>query len=188
MIHSEVEAVVPRLQNVVMICDLHVKVDLLRLAWSLPGMSYNPKGFAAAIFYNKSPQCTFLLFASGQMVCTGCSSILQASHAIYGMKSLLNLYGVQCTTVTFRPKNVVCSVTLPFQIDVEQIHASYGQHTSYEPDLFPGCVFKPPTCSCTFLLFSSGNVVITGAESLEHATQVFLRFKHVIWAVRVRDE
>jgi len=40
-------------------------------------------------------------------------------------------------------------------------------NTEYEPEQFPGLVYKIPEPKATFLLFSNGKVVCTGTKSLE---------------------
>ena len=40
-------------------------------------------------------------------------------------------------------------------------------NTEYEPEQFPGLVYKLKECKATFLLFSNGKVVCTGTKSEE---------------------
>ena len=177
----------PEIQNVVMTADLGVNLPLKRLAWTVPGISFNPKGFAAAIFYMRPPKSPMLLFSSGQMVCTGCKTRDEAVLAILNLRDVLKKYGIHCAHITWKPRNVVASVKFPFKVNVESIHKSYGSYSSFEPALFPGAVFKPPGCNVTFLIFSSGNVVLTGARDEQQVYTAFNIYKEVITRARIVD-
>ena len=47
------------------------------------------------------------------------------------------------------------------------------EQTEYEPEQFPGVIYRPPDVPCVFLVFGSGRVVVTGAASAEIAFDAF---------------
>mgnify|MGYP006190216799 CR=1 FL=1 len=50
----------------------------------------------------------------------------------------------------------------------------------YEPELFPGLVFRTIDPKVVFLVFRSGKIVSTGAKNLEVIKKVFKAFYHGI--------
>jgi len=41
--------------------------------------------------------------------------------------------------------------------------------TEYEPEQFPGLIYRPERHECVILIFGSGKVVLTGCESSDAA-------------------
>jgi transcription initiation factor TFIID TATA-box-binding protein len=54
-----------------------------------------------------------------------------------------------------------------------ELSRSYGPYVSYEPDLFPGLVFRTTAPKLVFLLFRSGKIVITGAKNRQEIESTF---------------
>ena len=74
----------------------------------------------------------------------------------------------------FNINNVVCSGNIGRELKLEALVEDLGGgDTSYEPDQFPGVVYKPRDQSCSILIFRSGKVVITGAPDVETAKSGF---------------
>ena len=64
-----------------------------------------------------------------------------------------------------------CDVNFP--IDLEQIAHKHNQYCSYEPEVFPGLVYRMLEPKIVLLIFVSGKVVITGARSRENIDEAF---------------
>ena len=48
--------------------------------------------------------------------------------------------------------------------------------TEYEPEQFPGLVYRPTDHDCVMLVFASGKVIITGTIDVESAEEVVADF------------
>lgn len=58
------------------------------------------------------------------------------------------------------------------QLDLEILAVTIGlEHTEYEPEQFPGLVFREDTTDATILVFSSGKVIITGIRDKQSAKE-----------------
>jgi len=73
-------------------------------------------------------------------------------------------------------QNVVASAKLPHLVNLAILRDRLGACASYEPELFPGMVYRPSDTHLVFLIFSSGRIVITGAK---HEEQVHVEFKRM---------
>ena len=162
------------LQNVVATFNLGVDyLDLRAIALHKPFIEYNPQKFAAATLRIREPRTTALAFASGNMVCTGAKTEIQARVAGRKYIRLLQKHGIPVSFRDFRIQNIVASAEVPYTLKLLELSQTYGPYVSYEPDLFPGLIFRTTVPKLVFLLFRSGKIVITGAKSRSEIESTF---------------
>ena len=153
------------LQNVVATFNLGVDhLDLRAIALRKPFIEYNPQKFAAATIRIREPRTTALAFASGNMVCTGAKTEAEARLAGRKYVRILQKHGIPVSFRNFKIQNIVASAEIPHCLKLMELSRAYGPYVSYEPDLFPGLVFRTTAPKLVFLLFRSGKIVITGAR------------------------
>jgi transcription initiation factor TFIID TATA-box-binding protein len=63
-------------------------------------------------------------------------------------------------------QNVVASTSIGEELDLNAISAAF-ENAEYEPEQFPGLVFRVDKPKTAALIFRSGKVVCTGAKSIE---------------------
>lgn len=133
----------PKLQNVVATFNLDRKLDLLKVAMVCGFVHYVPTKFAAAVIKLDTPRTTCLIFASGKAVCTGAKNEQKASVACMKFVMLLQNSGIQnIRFMNFKVQNMVSAVHCPFKLDLCRLSDSVSGFCSYEPNLFPGLVFR----------------------------------------------
>tara|TARA_B110000879_G_scaffold187625_1_gene249704 strand:+ start:50 stop:478 length:429 start_codon:yes stop_codon:yes gene_type:complete len=137
-------------------------LDLRAIALAKPFVEYNPQKFAAASLRIRNPRTTALAFASGNMVCTGARTEIESRFAGRKYVRILQKHGIPVSFRNFKIQNIVASSEIPHALKLVELAASYGPYVSYEPDLFPGLVFRTSAPKLVFLIFRSGKVVITG--------------------------
>ncbi|KAF9661163.1 hypothetical protein SADUNF_Sadunf19G0039100 [Salix dunnii] len=150
--------IVPILQNIVSTVNLDCKLDLKQIALQARNAEYNPKRFAAVIMRIREPKTTALIFASGKMVCTGAKSEQQSKLA---------------ARKDFKIQNIVGSCDVKFPIRLEGLAYSHGAFSSYEPELFPGLIYRMKQPKIVLLIFVSGKIVITGAKVRDETYTAF---------------
>ena len=69
------------------------------------------------------------------------------------------------TDFKIRIENIVASASLNVEIPLEKI-VSKLEGMEYEPEQFPGLVYRMESPKVAFLLFGSGKVVCTGGRSV----------------------
>lgn len=162
------------LQNVVATFNLGVDhLDLRAIALRKPFIEYNPQKFAAATIRIREPRTTALAFASGNMVCTGAKTESHARLAGRKYVRLLQKHGIPVSFRNFKIQNIVASAEIPHCLKLLELSRAYGPYVSYEPDLFPGLVFRTTAPKLVFLLFRSGKIVITGARCRSEIESTF---------------
>ena len=171
---DEIEKCKPQLQNIVSTADLCCKLDLRNIALQAKNAEYNPKRFAAVIMRIRHPKTTALIFASGKMVCTGAKSEQDSRTAARTYAKMISKLGYNVKFTNFTIQNIVGSCGVNFNISLEGLYASNGKHCSYEPELFPGLIFKMVEPKIVLLIFVSGKIVLTGAKKKE---QIYEGFK-----------
>lgn len=162
------------LQNVVATFNLGVDhLDLRAIALRKPFIEYNPQKFAAATLRIREPRTTALAFASGNMVCTGAKTEIEARLAGRKYVRILQKHGIPVSFRNFKIQNIVASAEIPHCLKLMELSRAFGPYVSYEPDLFPGLVFRTTSPKLVFLLFRSGKIVITGARCREEIASTF---------------
>jgi len=153
------------IENVVASATLNQKVDLNAIVKGFPGVEYRPEQFPGLVFRLKRPKTATLIFNSGKMVCTGARSENEARRAIKNVLEELKKGGI---IIIRKPElkiqNIVASANLSGKIDLEQAVGKLDK-TMYEPEQFPGLIYRMDEPKVVILLFASGKLVCTGAKT-----------------------
>jgi len=157
------EAII-KIQNVVASVTLNQKVDLNAVVKSNPGVEYRPEQFPGLVFRLKRPKTATLIFNSGKMVCTGAKSEKESRRAVMNVIKELKKGGIIIISKPeLKIQNIVASASLGGRIDLEQAVGALGK-TMYEPEQFPGLIYRMDEPKVVILIFASGNLVCTGAK------------------------
>ena len=154
-----------KIQNIVATTSLQKDVPLTKLAKTLPNTEYNPEQFPGLVLRVKKPKSAVLVFSSGNLVCTGTKSIAQVKEVIQEVIKQLKNIGVKVTIVPkITVQNIVASGSINVNLNLNFL-ALELENTEYEPEQFPGLVYKLVEPNATFLLFSNGKLVCTGTKN-----------------------
>lgn len=153
-----------RIENVVASATLNQKVDLNAVVKGYPGVEYRPEQFPGLVFRLKRPKTATLIFNSGKMVCTGAKSEKEAKRAVTKVIKELKKSGIIIISKPeLKIQNIVASASLGGKIDLERC-AYELEKTMYEPEQFPGLIYRMNEPKVVILLFASGKLVCTGAK------------------------
>jgi len=159
------EKTIVQVENVVASATLEHRLDLDAVSRILPNGKYNPEQFPGVIYQLKSPRAAGLIFSSGKIVCAGAKSERQAKRALNKIVDELRMSGVVIVgKPEIKVQNVVASIDLGGKIDLEE-SAYQLERTVYDPEQFPGLIFRMEDPPLTFLLFAKGKIVCAGAKS-----------------------
>ncbi|UCD96512.1 MAG: TATA-box-binding protein [Candidatus Bathyarchaeota archaeon] len=153
-----------KIENVVASATLKQRVDLNAVVKGYPGVEYRPEQFPGLVFRLKRPKTATLIFNSGKMVCTGAKSEKKARSAVMRVIKELKKSGIIIISKPeLKIQNIVASANLYGAIDLEK--SAYDlEKTMYEPEQFPGLIYRMPVPKVVILLFASGKLVCTGAK------------------------
>jgi transcription initiation factor TFIID TATA-box-binding protein len=153
--------------NVVASVTLNQKFNLLDIVKNFRNVEYNRERFPGLVFRLKQPKTATLIFSTGKMVCTGAKSEKMAKRAVNKVVRELKNGGI---IILGKPKiviqNMVASANLHGSIDLETA-ADILDNVMYEPEQFPGLIYRMQEPKTVLLLFASGKLVCTGAKSEE---------------------
>ncbi len=153
--------------NIVVSASLGHDIPLEKMAATLSNTEYNPEQFPGLVLRIKEPKTSALIFSSGKIVCTGARSMDKVKESIDKIIKSLEKIGIK---ITIKPEikiqNIVASGTVGMDLNLNTL-AMKLENTEYEPEQFPGLVYKLAEAKATFLLFSNGKVVCTGTKSEE---------------------
>ena len=162
-----------QVENVVASSDIGQELDLETLADDLVASDYNPDNFPGLVYRLQEPKAAALIFRSGKIVCTGANSVKNVQTALRQVFDELRELGIQVTDAPeIVIQNIVSSADLGHTLDLNAIAIGLGlENIEYEPEQFPGLVYRLDEPSVVALLFGSGKLVITGGKQLEDAEQ-----------------
>ena len=156
-----------KIQNIVASVSLNQKIDLQKIVEKFPQTEYNPSVFPGLVFRLKKPKTATLIFGTGKMVCTGAKSEKESRSAVEKVVKELRGEGIQ---ITEKPvvmiQNIVASAELGGEIDLESLVYKLSK-VMYEPEQFPGAVYRMDEPKVVFLIFSAGKLVCVGAKKEE---------------------
>ena len=153
--------------NVVASATLKQAVDLDKIAKAFSSAKYPSPKFPGLVFRLKKPKTATLIFGSGKMICTGGRSEKEATIAVSEVFKELRGKGlIVASEPKIKIENIVASASLGQAVDLEGSILAL-QSVMYEPEQFPGLVYRMEDPKVVFLIFSSGRVVCVGARTEE---------------------
>jgi transcription initiation factor TFIID TATA-box-binding protein len=175
-----------KIQNIVATTSLMKDIDLKKLAKTLTNTEYNPEQFPGLVLRVKKPKSAVLVFSSGNLVCTGTKSIAQVKEVIQEVIKQLKKIGVKVTiTPKITVQNIVASGSINVNLNLNYL-ALELENTEYEPEQFPGLVYKLEEPNATFLLFSNGKLVCTGTKNRDQLEESMRQLDKKIKEVQKR--
>jgi transcription initiation factor TFIID TATA-box-binding protein len=160
-----------RVVNIVVSTSLEHDIPLEKMAATLSNTEYNPEQFPGLVIRIKEPKTSALIFSSGKVVCTGARSMDKVEESIKKIIKSLEKIGIKITVKpVIKIQNIVASGTVGMDLNLNVL-AMKLPNTEYEPEQFPGLVYKLDEAKATFLLFSNGKIVCTGTKSEEEVNR-----------------
>jgi transcription initiation factor TFIID TATA-box-binding protein len=152
------------IQNIVASAALNQRISLKTIVEKFPHAEYSPRVFPGLVFRLKKPKTATLIFETGKMVCTGAKSEKEAIQAVNKVVKELKTHGIQVLNKpAIKIQNIVASGALNGEIDLENVVYKL-KRVMYEPEQFPGAVFRMDEPKVVFLIFSAGKIVCVGAK------------------------
>ncbi|MCD6403361.1 MAG: TATA-box-binding protein [Candidatus Aenigmarchaeota archaeon] len=156
-----------KIENVVASVCLNVNIPLDLIVSNLDSTEYEPEQFPGLVYRLKKPKTAALIFSTGKIVCTGARSIEDVKIAFKKIISMIRKAGIKVPRdYKIQIENIVASAKIPATLNLDMI-AFELENSEYEPEQFPGLVYRMDKPKVAFLLFGSGKIVCTGARKIE---------------------
>jgi len=160
-------------ENIVASTAFADRLDLDLIAQELEGAEYEPEQFPGLVYRLKEPKTATLLFRSGKANCTGAKTIEDVRRTVDIIKDKLEELGIE---VYENPEiviqNIVAISDLETELNLNDVAMGLGlENVEYEPEQFPGLVYRLKEPRVAMLLFGSGKIVCTGARKIEDVSR-----------------
>jgi len=157
-----------KIENVVatVVVEITEKIDLNIIARKHADVEYNPERFPGLVMRILKPKATILIFSTGKMVVTGMRKASEAGRVVEKVVKNIRKAGIKVSNPEITIQNIVASGDLHTNIDLNMA-AIVMEYAMYEPEVFPGLIYRMQEPKTVFLIFSTGRIVCTGAKKKE---------------------
>ncbi len=157
-----------KIENVVatVVVEITEKIDLNIIARKHADVEYNPERFPGLVMRILKPKATILIFSTGKMVVTGLRKANEAGQVVEKVLKNIRKAGIKVSNPEITIQNIVASGDLHTNIDLNMA-AIIMEYAMYEPEVFPGLIYRMQDPKTVFLIFSTGKIVCTGAKKKE---------------------
>lgn len=162
---DKAEGIDYKIENVVatVVVEITEKIDLNIIARKHADVEYNPERFPGLVMRILKPKATILIFSTGKMVVTGMRKASEADRVVEKVLKNIRKAGIKVSNPEITIQNIVASGDLHTNIDLNMA-AIVMEFAMYEPEVFPGLIYRMPVPKTVFLIFSTGRIVCTGAK------------------------
>jgi len=158
-----------KIENIVASGVIADSIDLSEVSRKIKSCELNTKRFPGAVYRIEDPKIASLIFSSGKVVLTGIRDKNDLTKGLMLIISSLRDAGVKTydeprVAIT----NIVCSFDIGKYINLNKVVITLNmENIEYEPEQFPGLVYRIADPKIVALLFSSGKIILTGGKNLE---------------------
>ncbi|XP_067010047.1 uncharacterized protein [Anabrus simplex] len=177
---------VPILQNVVSTVNLSCHLDLMKITFRTRNSEYNPQRFTGMVMRIRHPHTTALIFSSGKMVVTGARNESDSLLAAKKFARIIQKVGFNVRFNDFKVQNIVATYDFRFPVKVELLNEKHSQFSRYEPEIFPGLIYRMLKPRLVLLIFVNGKVVMTGAKTRQELVEALEITQTIVTAFRKR--
>ncbi|MCP1661859.1 MAG: TATA-box-binding protein [Methanocalculus sp. MSAO_Arc1] len=158
-----------KIENIVASGVIADTIDLLAISEHIEGCELNTKRFPGAVYRITDPKMASLIFSSGKVVLTGIKNEGDLDRGLALIIQSLNGAGVEThAEPDVKITNIVCSYDMGKPINLNKVVITLQlENIEYEPEQFPGLVYRIEDPKIVALLFSSGKIILTGGKNLQ---------------------
>ena len=173
-------------QNMVASADTKKILSLEKLLHILPDGEYEPEQFPGLVFRMTEPKVATLIFRSGKIICVGAHTKSDIKKAIENVVKYIRETGVNVSSkdIKIKVENIVISANLGMELPLDVL-AFQLESSEYEPEQFPGLVYRIYDPKVAFLLFSSGRIVCAGAKSMKAVNKALTFLKDKLKSIKM---
>jgi transcription initiation factor TFIID TATA-box-binding protein len=158
-----------KIENIVASGAIAESIDLVKFSENVENCELNKKRFPGAVYRIADPKIACLIFSSGKIVLTGIRNHKALTDGLAIVIKSLKKVGIEPLK---EPKvaitNMVCSYNLGKYININKLTVTLNlENIEYEPEQFPGLVYRIKDPKIVVLIFSSGKIILTGGRNLE---------------------
>lgn len=168
------------LQNVVASFYTGAEINIDLLSKTDDRFKFNAR-MQPTLFYSMiEPKCSLLIYKSGKVIVNGCKTILESYLAATIFCRL-----IKAELQQFNICNLVASAKFDFEIKLKEF--ATDQKARFIQELFCGASYRIEHLHTTCLVYTSGNIVITGAKTLEQIKCAYTYMHNILSNYKVNE-
>jgi len=132
-----------------------------------------------------SEKIAVIVLGTGKIFCTGAKEITDAIDKIKKVTSQIKKIGFK-TKKDYKVKieNIIVSTDLKKELNLASLAIKlFPQEVDYQPEVFPGLVYKMDDLQTILIIFNSGKIVCTGAKSIDDATNSIKKMEETLSSI-----
>ncbi len=174
-------------ENVVASTNIERTIPLDNLLGILEASEYEPEQFPGLVYRLEEPKVASLIFRSGKIICVGARSVQEAKRALKEIVRKVKKVGLRINeeNIEVKIENIVVAIDLKMELNLDAL-AFQLEASEYEPEQFPGLVYRLMEPKVAFLLFSSGRVICAGAKSLADVDRAVEQLQKKLRTVKMK--
>ena len=178
---AEEEKFTYKIENVVatVVADIDEKMDLNAICRKYSDVEYNPERFPGLVMRIVEPKATILVFSTGKMVVTGMRRADEAETVVNDVIKRISACKINISNPVIIIQNIVASGDLKCSIDLNMA-AVVMENSMYEPEVFPGLIYRMADPKTVFLIFSTGKIVCTGGKTKQIVRDACEKLYHAV--------
>jgi transcription initiation factor TFIID TATA-box-binding protein len=179
-----------KVQNIVAFTTLGKPIPLETMLNKVEDTEWQPEQFPGLVYKITNPRASALIFSQGKIVCTGTKSEKDLHAAMRKIVDRISKAGIPMPKkFNTKVENIVASTKIKAvpDLDLDEIAVSL-ENSEYEPEQFPGLVYRIKEPRVAFLLFTSGRIICAGAQTEESIHRALYKFKESLEAIGVKIE
>lgn len=163
--------------NVVGSGDINRELDLEQVARDADVYEANYEEGTGSVFLKVNEGSGLvILYRSGKYIVRGGKEFEKLYRTNDEFLEVLQDLGVieESHNPSFGINNLVFVGDLGHTVELEALVIQLGlENAEFEPEQFPGLVYRPEEFDCVLLVFGSGKVSITGSDDVDEAVEAF---------------
>ena len=156
-----------KVENIVASVSLGVTIHLNKIVSKVEGMEYEPEQFPGLVYRIKKPKAAALVFGTGKVICTGARNMKDIKEVFNKVVKVIRSSGTKAPKeFDVQVENIVASAKIDSSLNLDTI-AFKLEESEYEPEQFPGLVYRMTKPKVAFLFFGTGKIICTGARNMK---------------------
>lgn len=173
--------------NIVGSGDIGREVDVEQVSIDADVYQANYKEGSSSVLLRFSDESgLIILYRSGKYIIRGGKDYEKLHRTKNDFFDLLRRLGLieGSSSPTFKINNIVFVGDLGQSVNLEALVIQLGlENAEFEPEQFPGIVYRPPEFDCVLLIFGSGKMSITGSNDEDEAVDAYRAVESEVEAI-----
>ena len=174
-----------KIENIIASAQISELFDIKLLSEKIADSGYNPSEFDGLSIKYNNEKIAMIVLGTGKVVCTGAKEITDAIDKIKKVTSQIKKIGFKIKKdYKVKIENIIVSADLKKELDLASLATRLIlQDVDYQPEVFPGLIYKMDDLHTILIIFNSGKIVCTDTKSIDDATNSIKKMEEKLTSI-----